>query len=153
MWMACHTQEEIAAACDCSVQPVKQVISDYSANLPKNLQALASHAVDFDPPLYNIWKQQVQTAGSKHFGNSEVRWVDNLLYLYTQPFDVVVDPFAGGGSTTWRPAFLYLGHSMKPSNPIAAPATISAAMPVAQRGRGACVIWASSTARPARRRW
>ena len=25
--------------------------------------------------------------------------MDNLLYLYTQPFDVVADPFAGGGST------------------------------------------------------
>lgn len=28
-----------------------------------------------------------------------MRWVDNLLYLYTKPFDVVVDPFGGGGST------------------------------------------------------
>ena len=25
-----------------------------------------------------------------HFGNSEVRWLDNLPYLYTRPFDVVV---------------------------------------------------------------
>jgi hypothetical protein len=25
--------------------------------------------------------------------------VDNLLYLYTKPFDIVLDPFAGGGST------------------------------------------------------
>jgi DNA modification methylase len=25
--------------------------------------------------------------------------VDNLLYLYTEPFDIVVDPFAGGGAT------------------------------------------------------
>src|SRR6202035_174176 len=24
-------------------------------------------------------------------GNSEVRWLDNLLYLYTKPFDIVVD--------------------------------------------------------------
>jgi DNA methylase len=61
--------------------------------------AAASHAADFDPPIYNVWKQQEKTPGSKHFGNSEVRWVDNLLYLYTQPFDIVVDPFAGGGST------------------------------------------------------
>jgi hypothetical protein len=64
-------------------------------NLAKNHKAVADHAVDFDPPIYNIWKQQEKTAGSRHFGNSEVRWVDNLLYLYTQPFDVVVDPFAG----------------------------------------------------------
>jgi len=25
--------------------------------------------------------------------------LDNLLYIYTEPFDIVVDPFAGGGST------------------------------------------------------
>lgn len=99
LWLACCTQEEIAEAVGCSVQPVKEVISDFSANLPENLKATASHATDFDPPIYNIWKQQEKTPGSGHFGNSEVRWVDNLLYLYTQPFDVVVDPFAGGGST------------------------------------------------------
>ena len=29
----------------------------------------ASHAVDFDPPIYNVWKQQGKTAGSNHFGN------------------------------------------------------------------------------------
>ncbi|MGI8567578.1 MAG: hypothetical protein ACR2KT_00050 [Methylocella sp.] len=33
---------------------------------------------------------------TSHFGNSEVRWLDNLLYLYTKPFDVVVDTFASG---------------------------------------------------------
>ena len=59
----------------------------------------ASHLTDFDIPLYNVWKQQEKTPGSGHFGNSEVRWVDNLLYLYTEPFDIIVDPFAGGGST------------------------------------------------------
>ncbi len=31
------------------------------------------------------------------YGQSRI--VENLLYAYTEPFDVVVDPFAGGGST------------------------------------------------------
>jgi DNA modification methylase len=26
-------------------------------------------------------------------------FLDNLLYMYTQPWQIVVDPFAGGGST------------------------------------------------------
>jgi transposase-like protein len=39
-------------------------------------------------------RQQGKTEGSEHFGNSEVRWVDNLLYLYTNQFDIVVDSFA-----------------------------------------------------------
>jgi hypothetical protein len=29
-------------------------------------------------------------------GNSKVRWLDNLLHLYTEPFDIVVDTFASG---------------------------------------------------------
>ncbi|MEI7610302.1 MAG: DNA methyltransferase [Rhodospirillaceae bacterium] len=67
--------------------------------LTKEQVAIAAHDVNFEVPLYNIWKQQTKTAGASHFGNSEVRWVDNLLYLYTKPFDIVVDPFGGGGST------------------------------------------------------
>ena len=30
---------------------------------------------------------RIKTSGSSHFGNSEVRWLDNLLYLYTKPFE------------------------------------------------------------------
>lgn len=62
-------------------------------------RANAEHESEFDVPIYNIWKQQTKSEGSSHYGNSEVTWVDRLLYLYTQPFDVVIDPFAGGGST------------------------------------------------------
>jgi len=100
-WMACETNVAIAEQCDCDEKTVRDVIGEL-ADLPKlrnQDQAAASHATDFDPPLYNLWKQQEKTVGLSHYGNSEVRWVDNLLYLYTKPFDIVVDPFAGSGST------------------------------------------------------
>ena len=73
MWMACHTQEEIAEAED--LNPTDKVlrISGNLADLPKNQKAAAEHVTDFEPPLYNIWKQQTKTEGSSHFGNSEVR--------------------------------------------------------------------------------
>ena len=61
LWLACHTQEEIAKAVGCSEQPVKDVISDFLAELPKNLKPAADHAVDFEVPLYNIWRQQAKT--------------------------------------------------------------------------------------------
>mgnify|MGYP001226822532 CR=1 FL=1 len=54
---------------------------------------------EFSPPLYNIWTFSRKSNSVSHFGNSEQRIVENLLYLYTEPFDIVVDPFAGGGST------------------------------------------------------
>lgn len=41
----------------------------------------ASHLTDFEPPLYNVWKQQTKTPGGEHFGNTEVRWV--ALYVST----------------------------------------------------------------------
>jgi hypothetical protein len=38
-----------------------------SASLPKFPKdgiAAAEHATDFDPPIYNIWKQKEKTSGS-----------------------------------------------------------------------------------------
>jgi hypothetical protein len=104
MWLSCHTQQEIADSVGWSQPAVKAEIDTFinfhdSGKIDKSAKNHACHETDFDIPIYNVWKQQSKSEGSSHFGNSEVRWVDNLLYLYTQPFDVVVDPFAGGGST------------------------------------------------------
>jgi DNA methylase/ParB-like nuclease domain len=100
LWLACWTQEEIAEQEGISVQPVKDVLSDIFPDLEKNLKPIVLHQEEgFEVPLYNVWKQQKKSNGSNHFGNTEIRWLDNLLYLYTKPFDIVVDPFAGGGST------------------------------------------------------
>lgn len=101
LWLACWTVDEIAENAGITKQQVSQVLADMPKidKLNKSDQSAASHATDFTAPIYNIWKQQEKSAGSSHFGNSEVRWLDNLLYLYTDPFDIVVDPFAGGGST------------------------------------------------------
>ena len=100
-WLACWTQEEIAEAENLTQRAVSDVIEEV-ATLPKLLKpdkAAAEHATDFKTPLYNVWKQAEKTTSSNHFGTSELRWLDNLVYLYTEPFDVVVDLFAGSGST------------------------------------------------------
>jgi hypothetical protein len=101
LWLACSTQAEIADEQDCDRTIVSDVAKNFVEKVPgnQNHKAASDHATDFEAPIYNIWKQQTKTKGPGHFGNSEVRWLDNLLYLYTKPFDVVVDPFAGGGST------------------------------------------------------
>jgi hypothetical protein len=98
LWLACHTQEEIAEREGIHHSTVQEVLREM-AELPKSAKAAADHLTDFKPPIFNIWKQQEKSPGSSIFGNSEVRWLDNLLYLYTKPFDIVIDPFAGGGST------------------------------------------------------
>ena len=98
MWLAGYSQDEIAENLKISVQPIKEALSDFSETLPKNPKALFL-GDDFTQPIYNVWTFAKKSNGVSHFGNSEQRILENLLYLYTEPFDIVLDPFAGGGAT------------------------------------------------------
>jgi hypothetical protein len=97
MWLACATQEEIAEAVGVArAQP----LMTGRRFLPKVQRMDFRHFPPAStPPIYNVWKKQTKTNAVSHFGNSEVEWLENLLYLYTNPASIVVDPFAGGGST------------------------------------------------------
>ena len=98
LWLACWGHEEIGSEVGLTSQAVGHVLKEM-AELPKVSKPAAEHTTDFDAPIYNVWKFKEKSNGAEHFGNTEATIVDNLLYLYTKPFDVVLDPFAGGGST------------------------------------------------------
>lgn len=102
LYMDCWTQREIAERVGMPQQSVTDIIKtltekesafDFGQSLDFDRDA------DFKKPIYNIWNFAKLSNEVKHFGNSEQRIVDNLLRRFTQPFDIVVDPFAGGGST------------------------------------------------------
>lgn len=102
MWLACYTEDEIAEAVGIDQKTVNREIETFSQNgsaseLTKS-RDFGSDA-DWNPPLYNVWTFAAKTNKVSHFGNSEQRILEKLLYLYTDPFDIVVDPFAGGGAT------------------------------------------------------
>ncbi len=102
MWLACHTQQEIAQEVGLVQSKVAAKIEDLShiANLQKGIKVRALYEEEgWSVPHFDIWSFAAKTNAASHFGNTEQRIVDNLLYLYTEPFDVVVDPFGGGGST------------------------------------------------------
>lgn len=48
---------------------------------------------------FDVWQFQKSEGESSYFGKMPPQVVENLLWLYTQPGDIVVDPFAGGGTT------------------------------------------------------
>gem|GEM_PF-3934579 len=54
-WLACHTQEEIAEACECDQKTVGNLISGKMADLPNFLKShpAAEHLTDFEGPIYN----------------------------------------------------------------------------------------------------
>ncbi len=97
MWLACYTQEEIAQETKMTQQSVDLQIAEM---LPKLVNLRSSYKEeDWKPPLFDIWNFSKNDNETKHYGNTHVGIVDNLLYTFTQPFGIVVDPFAGGGST------------------------------------------------------
>jgi hypothetical protein len=76
MWLACATQEEIAAAVETPRQTVTDWLTDF-AESSANEESAKWHG--FEPPIYNVWKLQKTTNKVDHFGNSEPKWVENLL--------------------------------------------------------------------------
>jgi transposase len=101
MWLACYTEDAIGA----TIGVDRSTVSTWMKK-PLEIPELEKFTVfsdyrepDWKSPIYNVWKRQDKTNKTSHFGNSEALFTDYLLYLYTEPFDIVVDPFAGGGST------------------------------------------------------
>ena len=81
---------------------VKLEIPKDKSKLTKKFVWLSKKWLDllvFKPQLFNIWNQSKMTNETSHFGNVPIEFTENLLYYYTEPFDIIYDPFAGGGST------------------------------------------------------
>jgi len=97
MWQKCYTAEEIGEAVG-SIDVVKKELPCTLEDILKGTKVQFSEP-EFQPPIYNVWAFGKKTNEVSHFGNTEQRIVDNLLWLYTEPGDIVVDPFGGGGST------------------------------------------------------
>lgn len=102
MWLSCETLENIGE----TLQISKETSSQYIQECQKNdtwhkSDIFPNHSDDPDwkPPIYDVWKQQKSTNKTTHPAQTEAQWIDNLLYMYTESFDIVVDPFGGGGST------------------------------------------------------
>ncbi|KKM71123.1 hypothetical protein LCGC14_1433840 [marine sediment metagenome] len=54
---------------------------------------------DFKPLIYNIWNLHSEDSDNTHFGKFPFTFMENIIYYYTKPFDVVFDCFGGGGTT------------------------------------------------------
>lgn len=95
-WLNCEweSHRDAAKALGISHPTVSEWIGSFSNGL-ENLPP--------DPQMtFDVWSfsKADDDAGSKsYFGRMPPQVVENLLWLYTKPGDIVVDPFAGGGTT------------------------------------------------------
>lgn len=95
--LQCWTQQRIANELEVTKKTISAILSKLCKN-PKILKI--TQMTDFEPKSYNIWSYGKQeSADTKVFGTLPQGIVEQLIYYYTEPFDVVYDPFEGAGIT------------------------------------------------------
>lgn len=94
-WLAGETTTGIAKKLYLTQPLVTEVINNISAS------RLETSNISETPPVYNVWNYNScdKRFGQKHPGQIPGQAVLNFLLWLTEPFDVVVDPMAGGGTT------------------------------------------------------
>jgi len=94
-WLAGETTTEITKKAKVAETQIRRIITNRrSATLDKV-------AITEQPPIYNVWNFAScdPRFGQNHPGQIPGQAIINLLLWLTKPFDVVVDPMAGGGTT------------------------------------------------------
>jgi len=116
LFLRCFTQEEIAEK---TGEP-RQTITDIIQKLKENAEngKIAEIGKAFKPFLYTIWSLPKINNEVKHFGAFPMEYMESLLYYHTKPFEVVYDPFAGGGTTIDACKKWYRRYYVSDLNPI-----------------------------------
>jgi DNA modification methylase len=91
LWLDCLNESQIAQDIGVSQPTVSRIIQDGKFAELNNPPESRQH--------FDIWQFQAADGDSSYFGRMPPQVVENLLWLYTEPGDIIVDPFAGGGTT------------------------------------------------------
>jgi hypothetical protein len=100
MWLDCHSERDIAE----KVGVTQPTVGEWVKEIGKAAEFFQpSHATNDKPwgvvQHFDVWSFQNGGDDSSYFGRMPPAVVENLLWLYTEPGEIVVDPFAGGGTT------------------------------------------------------
>lgn len=94
LYLQDYTQEEIANQIGLTRGRITQIVNNIKSDIlenPPNPSHIWLHNYRLIPKLGN---------GRLNYpGNLPPEIVENVLYYWTEPFDLIVDPMAGGGST------------------------------------------------------
>lgn len=95
LWLAGETTREVAEKVSTPHQHISRII-----NLARQAR-LEGMCQTEKPPIYNVWNYSLcdPRFGQPHPGRVPGQAVLNLLLWLTRPYDLIVDPMAGGGTT------------------------------------------------------
>jgi DNA methylase len=95
LWLDCWTQQTIAN----ELGESKQTINNWLSKRGTEFQDLTPSSLQ-TRDLWSFGNQEnKRTEDGPFFGRLPRELVENLLWFYTEPGDIVVDPFAGSGTT------------------------------------------------------
>lgn len=91
-WLNCEwsSYRDAGRAFDVNHETVAQWIGDFSNALGNPPPDSRQH--------FDVWNFHTDDDPRAYFGKMPTQVVENLLWLYTEPGDIVVDPFAGSGT-------------------------------------------------------
>lgn len=111
--LQCKTQEEIEVIIgikqqniSSKIRQIEEIFCEIQKNPNSEIDVKYEFLKDkievlreFSPRLFNHWYVAKLSNDADHFGSWPEEFMENLLYYYTKPFNVVYDPFCGGGTT------------------------------------------------------
>jgi transposase len=117
LYLACYTQEEIAEKIKVSQKTVSNRLQDMISKISTNGKITRPDSLQ----CYNVWNfpRCNESYGMKGYtGRIPGQIIENLLYYYTEPFDIVVDPMGGSGTTIDVCKAMYRRHLTSDIKPI-----------------------------------
>ncbi|MEJ7569558.1 MAG: DNA methyltransferase [Gaiellaceae bacterium] len=93
LWLNCFSYRQIAEQIGVDDTTVAEWCAGFATDVGNPAPDPLPHA-----DVWTFGKAADEGDGS-HFGRMPAQAVENLLWLYTEPGEIVVDPFAGGGTT------------------------------------------------------
>jgi hypothetical protein len=89
--LACHSQREIADKLGIPVQTVNDRIEEIGEKSEKRQLSDSGFFPDFEQDdshrrVYDLWNFPKATNEVRHFGNIPPEIIDNLLFVYTEPY-------------------------------------------------------------------
>lgn len=113
LWLQCKSQDEIAGITGKSQQTISKITKDFK---DENSGKLPTHPPD-SLRVFNLWSFG-KAEGLTYPGQIPRQVMENLLWYFTSPFDIVYDPMAGSGNTIEVCRAMYRRYQVSDISPI-----------------------------------